>query len=336
MKYDYNLYKTAQTRAVYIEENLPQMKYADMHCDTLTECSERGYSVTDCPLQINLKKLNKNGCAVQCFAIFTQGADAALRFEKYLDFYKEAVKTMPAVLDVSDFERCMRSGETGIILTVENLGFTGGDLSRLDALEKAGVRMASLVWNYENQFAYPNLIFKDGVPRFREREKRGLKNLGKEAAERLDALKIIVDISHLSDGGAEDILTGRKIPLVASHSNCASVCDVSRNLTDGQLKKISDCGGVVGINFCKDFLGGGDTYALIAEHLAHLIKVGGEDIAAFGSDFDGIPPAPDLEDCAKMPPLLEFLEKRFSPRVMEKLCYKNFARVFADVCGRRN
>ena len=310
------------------------MKYADMHCDTVSECFDRGYALTNCNLQTDLEKLNKSGCAVQCFAIFTQGEGAALRFNEYFSFYRESLKFVKPVSSFSDIECSICCGETRAILTVENLGFIGEHLKRLDELAKLGVKMASLVWNYENQFAYPNVKFINGISEPESREKRGLKRLGKEAVQRLDELKIIVDISHLSDGGAEEILSGRKIPLVASHSNCASLCNVSRNLTDGLIKKIADCGGAVGVNFYKKFLGEGERYALVLRHIKHLIKIGGEDIIAFGSDFDGIPPTPDLEDCTKMPRLLNFLNNSgISPRVMEKLCHKNFTRVFRDICG---
>ena len=305
-----------------------------MHCDTISECFDRGYALTNCNLQTDLEKLNKSGCAVQCFAIFTQGEGSALRFKEYFSFYLESLKNINAVSSFSDIERGICRGETCAILTVENLGFIGEDLKRLDELAKLGVKMASLVWNYENQFAYPNTRFVNGILQPESREKRGLKRLGKEAVQRLDELKIIVDISHLSDGGAAEILENRKIPLVASHSNCASVCNVSRNLTDGLIKKIADCGGAVGVNFYKKFLGEGETYAQILRHIKHLIKIGGEDIIAFGSDFDGIPATPDLEDCTVMPRLLNFLNNSgISPRVMEKLCYKNFTRVFRDICG---
>lgn len=311
------------------------MKYADLHCDTLTECLDKGLSLDGCNLQINLEKLKNSGCAVQCFAIFTQGGDAALRFEKYISFYRECLKKhgIKPVLDFSDFESCLNGGSAGSILTVENLGFLT-DITRLKALHAEGVRMASLVWNYENQFAYPNLIFTDGVPDFSKREGRGLKEAGRRTVEALDGLKIIVDVSHLSDGGADEILNGRKIPTVASHSNAAAVNGVARNLTDGQIKKIADCGGVVGVNFCKDFLGVGDTFGLVYGHIKHIIKTGGEDAVAFGSDFDGIPAPPGLEDCTKMPALIEFLKSRgLKERVLEKLCFKNFARVFKEVVG---
>ena len=301
------------------------MKYVDLHSDTLTVAFDRGYSPLNCPLQASFDKLIKSGCAVQCLAVFTEGDRAAQNFDKYLSFYKELqIKKITKSFELE--------GGFGVILTVENLGFIGSDLSRIDELAKAGVKMASLVWNYENELAYPNLIFKDGLPLFDRRENRGLKPLGRMAVELLDEHKIIVDISHLSDGGALDILEGRKIPIVASHSNCQQVCDVSRNLTDNLIKKIADCGGVVGVNYCKDFLGDGNTFDLVERHVKHLIKVGGEDVAALGSDFDGIPAPPDLEDCTKLPALLERLEKSLGARVCEKLRYENFVRVFKEVC----
>lgn len=310
------------------------MKYLDMHCDTVTACFDKGYSVANGQLQINSDKLKKAGCAAQCFAIFTQGDGAASRFYNCLKFYNSELKPsgIKPVRTYSDLESCISGEAVGGILTVENLGFLD-DLNELSALSEAGVKMASLVWNFENSFAYPNLIFVNGLPDFSRRETRGLKETGRRAVEILDKLKIIIDISHLSDGGAEEILSGRKIPLVASHSNAAAVCGVSRNLTDGLIKKIADCGGVVGVNFCKDFLGEGDGFERVYDHIRHLIKVGGEEIIAFGSDFDGIPETEKLEGCEKMPALIFYLEKRgIRWEDLEKLCYKNFARVLKEVC----
>ena len=306
------------------------MKYIDMHCDTLTVCRDGGHGLSDCPLQINLERLEKAGCAAQCFAVFTDGDGAAEKFYAYLDYFNAA--NLNRVESTAELERCVAGNGTGAVLTVENLGFVS-DLSELSALKSAGVKMASLVWNNENKFAYPNLIFSGGVPQFAMREPRGLKPLGRQAVEELDRLKIIVDISHLSDGGAEEILAGRKIPIVASHSCAADVCNVSRNLNGPLIKKIADCGGIVGVNFCKDFLGDGDTFELVLKHILAVMKAGGEEAVAFGSDFDGIPAPPRLETCEKMPALIEYLSGRFPARVLEKLCYKNFCRVFKEVCG---
>lgn len=307
-----------------------------MHCDTITVCSDGGYSLADAQLQVNSDKLKKAECAAQCFAIFTQGNGAATRFYDYLKFYKEeTVKSgLKPVLSYADLVSCVSGDDTGSILTVENLGFIGEDAERLYALADTGVKMASLVWNYENPLAYPNLISVNGSPCLSKRETRGLKEAGRRAAEILDGLKIIIDISHLSDGGAEEILSARKIPVVASHSNSSAVCGVSRNLSDGLIKKIAECGGVIGVNFCRNFLGGGDSFERVYGHISRLIKLGGEDVIAFGSDFDGIPVCEKIEGCEKMPDLISYLESRgLKSGTTEKLCYKNFARVLKEVCG---
>lgn len=312
------------------------MKYIDMHCDTLTACADRGGSLDCFDGQVNLQKLKKGGCSAQCFAIFTEGGDAPSAFEKYLAFYRDSLSkfkdSASPVLTSRDISRCEKEGKTGCILTAENLTFIGEDLNKIDRLQKEGVKMASLVWNTRNSLAAPNLIFENRVPQFEKRERTGLSPLGRQAVERLDKNKIIIDISHLSDGGADEILNGRKIPVVASHSNAQPVKNVSRNLTDGQIKKIAACGGVIGINFCKDFLGE-PAFESVLNHICHIIKVGGEDVVALGSDFDGIPVNPDLCDCTRMPALFDYLSASLPARTVEKLAYKNFLRVFKEVCG---
>ena len=105
------------------------------------------------------------------------------------------------------FEKKVRAG----ILTVENLGFIE-DVSQLEFLFAAGVKMASLVWNNKNQFASPNLVFENGLPQFEKRVDEGLSGLGKEAVERLDYNKIIIDISHLSDAAHAIFYRAEKSP----------------------------------------------------------------------------------------------------------------------------
>ena len=309
-----------------------------MHCDSVTVCADRGADLRENGFQLDLKRLVSSACAAQCFAIFTEGETALKDFERYLAFYKRMLlehgDLIFPVKNYADLEAARAVGKVGAILTVENLGFIGTDLDRLNALEKDGVCMASLVWNYENALARPSIVFENGLPAFEKREERGLTDLGREAAEKLDKLNIIIDISHLSDGGADDLVNGRKIPLVARHAHAQGAFNVSRNLTDGQIKKIADCGGVVGVNFCFDFLGLGGGFESVYNHITHIINVGGEEVVALGSDFDGIPLSPQLEDCTRMQALFEYLNGCGLPyNFIEKLAYKNFFRVFKEVRG---
>lgn len=309
------------------------MKYIDLHCDTATVCFDGGYALANAPLQVNLQKLNGAECAAQCFAIFTEGKNAKSDFEKYKNFFLTSVRenNLTLVKSFGGLISCIQSKKTAAILTVENLGFTDGNEEEIRALKDSGVVMASLVWNNENSLACPNVIFSGNAPDFSKRETRGLKKKGRETVELLDSLKILVDISHLSDGGADEILQGRKIPVVASHSNARAVVNVPRNLTDRQIKKIAGCGGVIGINFSKNFLGDGGAFDCVLRHIKHIIKVGGESVISFGGDFDGIEKVDGLEGCEKMPSLIEFLSEHIGARVTQKLCFENFANALKAV-----
>ncbi len=321
--------------------------YADLHCDSITKCCACGGDMLDFSGQVNIRKLTASGCGAQCFALFTDGENAEEDFKKFLAFYGAQLEKHPRlqpVLRRGDVERAVESGKIGAVLTVENLGFLNGGVSGIAALKAAGVKMASLVWNSANAYAYPNLKFKDGAPDIAARESRGLTAAGRAAVEELNKNGVICDISHLSDGGAEDVFAISELPVVASHSNCAAVCNVSRNLTDGQIKKIAESGGLVGLNFCRDFVVEGafadglygtahtkneSVFESLYGHFTHLVNVGGEDIAAIGSDFDGIPPYGELSDCTKICALFEYFERRgVRAGLLEKFAFGNFLRLF--------
>jgi len=313
------------------------MKYVDLHCDSVTACCNSGESFARFSGQVNAEKLQSAHCLAQCFAIFTEGENAAGDYEKFSAFYfallKENRSLMPAYC-LSDVKKAEQTNKTAAILTVENCGFLNGDISGFSRIAGDGVKMLSLVWNYPNAFAYPNLVWKGNIPDFSAREQRGLTNAGKLAVEELNGRKIIIDVSHLSDGGVDDVLSLSSSPVVASHSNAFSICPVSRNLTDAQLKKIADKGGVAGLNFCKDFIGGEDVFPLLLSHYNHIVKVAGEDAVSLGSDFDGIPRYEKLDDCTFVGSLLRYFgENGVSEKRLKKLAYANFLRVFGEVVG---
>jgi membrane dipeptidase len=282
---------------------------------------------------INLQNLKSSGCIAQCFAVFTEGENAANVYNSALNNFNKTLKDFPDILTFSknytDILSAIQSGKCAAILTVENLGFLHGDLAKISQLKAQGVSMASLVWNNQNDFAYPNV--QSNKPAYREQ--KGLKERGRQVIYELQKNKIIIDVSHLSDGGFYDVLNLTQKPFVASHSNCTEVCNVSRNLTDDQIKKLADRGGVMGINFSKNFLGDGGYQAVLA-HVKHAVNVGGEDVISIGSDFDGTTTPNELCGCQKVDGLLNYLLNcGLSPRLVDKFAYANFLRVFREVMG---
>jgi membrane dipeptidase len=73
----------------------------------------------------------------------------------------------------------------------------------------------------------------------------------------------------------------------------------------------------------------------LLQHVDYLVDLAGEEVAAFGSDFDGIPDTPAaVEDCRGFKNILQGLRDRgYSESRLEKICWANFLRVLETVCG---
>jgi membrane dipeptidase len=72
---------------------------------------------------------------------------------------------------------------------------------------------------------------------------------------------------------------------------------------------------------------------LIADHVRRAINVGGEDAVGLGGDLDGIDVMPaGFEGVADYPRIAELLRQAgLAPAQVEKVCYRNLARVFKEV-----
>lgn len=324
------------------------MKIVDLHCDTIMNLY-RGEKLSAIPDgHIDLEKLKRGGCLAQCFAIFVPTNQAAERigvtdtpeeyFEKAYKAYLRELEAnsgdiMPA-LNTADIEANAAAGKMSAILTVEDGVTLAGKLENVDEYHRKGVRMVALTWNYENSLGFPQ-------SRDPHIHAMGLKSFGIEAVRRMNELGILVDVSHLSAGGFWDVVRYSEKPFVASHSCCRALCDISRNLTDEQLKAVGDSGGVVGINFANDFLHPVadrrlDRFTAASEvvrHLCHMARVAGVDALAIGSDYDGISSELEWKDYGGMQMLAEAIVKRFGSHDAEKICSGNALRVFRDVLG---
>jgi membrane dipeptidase len=85
-------------------------------------------------------------------------------------------------------------------------------------------------------------------------EHNGLTDFGKQVVREMNAIGMIVDISHVSDKTFYDALQVTTKPVIASHSSCRAFSDVPRNMTDDMLRALAKNGGVAGVNFAASFL----------------------------------------------------------------------------------
>ena len=312
------------------------MKLIDLHSDTIYQLwKTRDHSLLHNPERhIDLECLKKADSLVQCFALFNDDLypDTFVSWLEFVDFYKSVLADYPdkanLILNYADIERTRNEGKVGIMMTVEDARICLGDLDRLNIMYERGVRMASLCWNGETCFCYPN----SADPKL---HMLGLKPLGREAVERINDLGMVFDVSHLNRGGTLEALSISKKPVIASHSNARAVTEQQRNLTDEEIRGIAASGGVIGVNFCPEFLSsdGEADFEKTEKHIAYLAKVGGDGVVAIGTDFDGFHhPHQGVHEVSEMPLLAEALRKMgYKESFIEGLYYKNALRVFKEV-----
>ena len=310
------------------------MNYIDFHCDTLMKLfdlykmGDHSQTIWENQCQIDVKRLVQSGYFAQFFACYLWWIDQPFCGSHYQD----ALKMTEIFLEGlhgheeetafagswKEFEKNKNDGKVSCFLTVEEGGILEGKLERLEELYQKGIRLITLTWNFENCIGYPSCN-----PQFKN---KGLKKFGIEALERMDELGIIADVSHLSDAGFYDVWENIKRPFIASHSNCRSLCDHNRNLTDDMIRKLAQKGGIAGINFYGQFLGKDEKSTLenIVKQIRHMMDIGGREIVGIGTDFDGVDDELEINGCQYMYKLPMAMEKAgFTIGEIEDVCYCN-------------
>lgn len=323
----------------------------DLHCDTADRlawqtlpkdlrlaCGADFYGPGDGEDPAGCRELARNRCHVsleavgetpwaQCFACFIPdelAPEPAVRFYRHVAAYLEAEvqKNASAVALVSgadEIRPVLQSGRMAAIRTIENARLFAADLGLVGRLAERGVLMASLSWNAEGPLA-------SGCD-----SHAGLTRLGEQALTEMERAGMVLDVSHLNDECFDEVVAHATRPFVASHSNSRAVCGAKRNLTDDQFRTIRDMGGIVGLNYCSEFLSNDATdktaadvtFDQLAAHIEHWLDLGGEDVIALGGDWDGATVPAFLSDASKMPEFQNMLSKHFGKTVMQKLCSDN-------------
>lgn len=191
--------------------------------------------------------------------------------------------SLQLILSNKDIETVMTSDKIGILIAFEGLEPILNDLTLIDTFYDLGVRGAGLVWSRRNYVAEGSYFGDTELA-----TSGGLSPFGIEVIKKLEARNIFVDVSHLNDEGFGDVMTYSSKPILASHSNCRSLNDIRRNLTDAQIKRIANTGGVIGINnirpiICQD--NEADYIIKLCDHIDHMVSIAGDDCVGFGFDI---------------------------------------------------
>ena len=147
----------------------------------------------------------------------------------------------------SDVAANFAAGKISLALGMENGTGLDGDLANLDHFYARGIRYITLAHSKSNRLS--DSSYDDNRPL------GGLSDLGREAVAKMNALGIMIDISHLTDAAAMQVLELSAAPVIASHSSARKFTPgFERNMDDDLIRALARNGGVIQINFGSAFL----------------------------------------------------------------------------------
>ena len=263
----------AEAQAIHYKSVL-----VDTHNDAVTACIEKKVSLDQDLKGVNhsdLKRFKQGGVDYQLFSIWCDGKKAnpyawAMREMDTIDAV--AARNPDKIVVAKSWDQIQKTLAEGKI--VAQYGVEGGhmiedDINRLDIFYKRGVRYMTLTWNNSPSWASSHADEKD--PKYKGH--KGLTSFGKQIINRMNKLGIIVDISHVGETTFWDAIKTTTKPVIASHSNAYSICPVSRNLKDAQIKAIGKNGGIISLNFYSAFVDSNYSKKAAAFYKAHKKEI---------------------------------------------------------------
>ncbi|MFV3128321.1 dipeptidase [Niveispirillum sp. KHB5.9] len=179
------------------------------------------------------------------------------------------------VLKAADLEKAKAGKKIGMILGFQNGAMFGTDPARVDIFADMGVRVMQLTYNVQNLLGSGSI----------RPEGEGLTPLGREMMARIEANRVMVDLSHSNQQTCLDAIQAATRPLSINHTGCRAITDLPRSKTDAELRGVADKGGFIGIYFMP-FLAKGRVATAndVVDHILHAVKVAGEDHIGIGTD----------------------------------------------------
>ena len=232
----------------------------DSHNDIISTCIEKGYrfdSSLKGATHSDLARMKEAGIDVQVFSVWCDGTQVnpfafANREIDTLDAWIARNPTkMMLVTTPAQLQKAVKEHKLGAMIGVEGGHMIENDSAKVDSLFARGTRYMTLTWNNSNPWS---TSAKDETRTDTTLEHKGLTNYGKAIVKRMNALGMMVDVSHTGEQTFWDVIHTSTRPIIASHSCAYALCPVYRNLKDDQIKAIAANGGVIQLNFYSGFL----------------------------------------------------------------------------------
>lgn len=282
----------------------------DLHCDTPHNIYKNKFN------HIIPTKLHQQYYLGAVFAHFVYPRERYpfVEIVKLLSSTIAYIKKLKTVHVIHSF-RELDKHKVNIILGVEGGHSFDNTFKQIEVLYHLGVRVFTLTWNNSNKLAHSAL----------RADKKGLTRKGKRFLRELKNYNVILDLSHASTRTVLDVCEIYENQVIASHSCVRSLHpSYLRNIDDRAIQAIAEQGGVVGVNVSKHHLGDKS----VVDHLQYIRDNFGLDVAAIGSDFDGVTDAVITSPAGLKAVEKELIKKSYRKSDIEKIFSKNFLRVF--------
>ena len=306
----------------------------DSHCDTPMFFDQGiNFQSRDPKILVDLHKMTEGhlDASIMVAYLKQEGRDdasllaATKKADRILDEIEEMVAKSPDFIAIAktpdDLYRNKREGRKSIMLGIENGYAIGKDLSNVERFGRRGVVYMTLCHNGDNDVC-------DSAKG--NTEHGGVSQFGEKVIQEMNRVGMMVDLSHASEKSFYDAIDISSMPIVCSHSSSRALCDHPRDLTDDQLRRLAQSGGVVQVTFYDGFLRkeGGASIVDAINHLNHMVDVMGVEHVGIGTDFDGDGGVPGVASASE---LINFtrrlLAERYSKHDIELIWGANFLRV---------
>ena len=194
-------------------------------------------------------------------------------------FWDRTIAASPAVLakieSAADIRAARAAGRLGIIYDFQDTVALEGDPDRVDTFATLGVKVIQLTYNKRN-------LAGDGCL---ERANAGLSDFGRAVIGKINAAKVLLDLSHAAPRTQAEGIAASTAPAAITHSGCRALADLPRNTHDAEMRALARKGGVFGV-YLMPFLRmrGQPGREDLLRHLDHALNVCGEDHISIGTD----------------------------------------------------
>ena len=193
------------------------------------------------------------------------------------------IETMPdevfVVRRAADIGEAKRTGRLGLILGAEGAKLLEGSVAALRVFYRLGMRHLQLHWATRNQVGTAQS----------DTDEPGLTEFGREVVTEVNALGMLLDVSHSSAATIADVLVITDRPVINSHTGARELNPRSTQLLwDDQIRDLADNGGVAAVHFCTQVLlseGRQATIDDVLTHIDYLVDMGGIESVGLGPDY---------------------------------------------------